>query len=157
MDLFATLVVDIFNTCDKAIFLSLCRYYRHHLPFMLLWYTSLVNNEAKRDKQKMKNMQNIVTIFKQQLKYFRIESYSQNWQIADSHEKVQAGKKKNIIFIILLFPIYLHVQTSSCWGLLCWPQISLILFSFILLSKCRILWIYIVSNYIYIQSKFCYE
>ena len=77
-------------------------------------------------------MQNIVTIFKQQLKYFWIESYSQNWQIADSHEKVQAGKKKNIIFIILLFPIYLHVQASSCWALLCWPQ-SLILFSFILL------------------------
>ena len=50
-------------------------------------------------------MQNIVTIFKQQLKYFQIESYSQNWQIADSHERVQAqvDKKKNIIFIILLF------------------------------------------------------
>ena len=48
-------------------------------------------------------MQNIVTIFKQQLKYFQIESYSQNWQIADSHERVQANKKKNIIFIILLF------------------------------------------------------
>ena len=33
---------------------------------------------------------------KKQLKYFQIESYSQNWQIADSHENVRGSKNKNI-------------------------------------------------------------
>ena len=57
-----------------------------------------------KTNKKEKNMQNI----KQRLKYFGIESYSQNWQTADSHEKAGADEKKNIIFIFI-FPIYLHV------------------------------------------------
>lgn len=61
-----------------------------------------VHNEALKDKQKEKNMQNI----KQRLKYFGIESYSENWQTADSHEKVQADKKKNIIFFFILSNLF---------------------------------------------------
>ena len=112
-----------------------------------------VHNNAFKDKQKGKiyYAKYFDNFKQQQLKYFWIESYSQNWQTADSHERYWPIKKEKHYF-----PFYFlqFICMSNCLPVESCRDLTVRYFLASLFYQNVKCWLQCLELF---QSKFCYE